>query len=112
MRTLDFNTIERHTMRLVMQDEAKTAYTVVTPTEGLVEELEAMSPHLAGLSKGNAESTRLAYELAAKLISCNLEGKLVTANELRGPYKWGLDHLIIFYYSYWEFIDEIGKQKN
>lgn len=112
VKTLDFNVIERPTLRLVMRDEAKTTVNVVCPTEGLIEELEEVQPRLTSAVNGNAESTRLAYGLAAKLISCNLEGRLFTVEELRGPCKWGLETLVIFYSHYIDFINGIVEQKN
>ena len=112
MKTLDFNVIESPKLQLVMRDEAKTTVNVVCPTEGLMEELEKVQPRLAAAAQGNAESTRLAYSLAAKLISCNLEERIFTVEELRGPCKWGLESLIIFYTHYIDFINGIAEQKN
>lgn len=112
MKTLDFNVIESPKLRLVMMDEARTTVHVVCPTEGLMEELAIVQPRLASATQGNAESTRLAYELAAKLVSCNLEGRPFTVEELKGPCKWGLESLIIFYTHYIDFINGIAEQKN
>lgn len=112
MKTLDFNVIESPKLRLVMMDEAKTTVHVVCPTEGLMEELAIVQPQLAAATQGNGESTRLAYDLAAKLVSCNMEGRVFTVDELRGPCKWGLEMLIIFYSHYVDFINGIVEQKN
>ena len=112
MKTLDFNIIESPKLTVVMKDVAKTTVNVVCPTEGLVEELDKVQPRLAAASQGDMESISLAYNLAAKLVSCNLEERPFTVEELRGPCKWGLESLIIFYTHYIDFINGIVEQKN
>jgi hypothetical protein len=112
-KVLDFNTVERPTLELIMQDEARTHIEVGTPTEGLVEELSAMSPRLDKvLQSKDAESIRAIYDLAARLINCNRNFVKVTAEELRGKYRMNLESLVIFYGAYIEFLDEIMKEKN
>ena len=45
-KTLDFNVIAPPTLPLIMRDDRRTEIIVTTPTEGLVEELQAMAPEL------------------------------------------------------------------
>ena len=112
-KTLDFNSMKRPTLRLVMQDEAKTTIDVSTPTEGLIEELAAATRELdAVLQSGDASMVQAIYDLAARLISCNRNFMKITAEELRDKYKLNLEDLVIFYSAYLDFIDEVTNSKN
>ena len=112
-RTLDFNSINRPTLSLVMRDENKTHIKVTTPSESLVRELQDLLPELEPrLREGNAEAIAECYNLAAKLINHNLSFVTVTADELREKYQLGLDYLIMFFAAYIEFIGEITNAKN
>lgn len=112
-QTLDFNVIVPPTLLLVMRDPERTKIDVVAPTEGLIEELEAVGPAMKeALASDEAASVPAIYDLAARLISCNKQGLQVTAEELRDKYKLNLEALIVFCNSYPDFIKEITSAKN
>ena len=112
-KTLDFNVIALPTLPLIMRDDRRTEIIVTTPTEGLVEELQAMAPELTKiLESNNTDSIKAVYTLAAKLISCNRSGLMVSAEDLRDKYKLNLETLIVFYSVYLDFINEITNAKN
>ena len=112
-KTLNFNTIVPPTLPLVMRDEAQTEITVIAPLEALVEELQAVAPHMIEMLTGDeSEATPVIYDLAARLISCNKEGLQVTADDLRDKYKLNLEALIVFYNVYLDFLSEITNAKN
>lgn len=112
-KTLDFNILCPPTLPLVMRDDARTEITVSTPTERLVEELQAVAPELNKVFAANdADSIKAVYELAAKLISCNRNGLTVTAEDLSGKYRLNLEALIVFYNVYTDFINEMINAKN
>lgn len=112
-KTLDFNVITAPTLPLVMRDERRTEIIVSTPSEMLVEELQALAPELHKiLGADDTESIKAVYELAAKLISCNRSGLQVTADDLREKYKLNLEALIVFYNVYLDFLNEITNAKN
>lgn len=112
-KILDFNKLNRPTLRLIMQDDRRTTIDVTTPSEALVEELTETAPELETVVKSmDANSIRTVYDLAARLISCNLAGLQVTAEDLRDTYKMNLESLIIFFSAYIDFIEEITKAKN
>lgn len=112
-KSLDFNALNPPTLVLTMRDERHTEIVVTTPTEMLVEELQALAPELTRLLAGNdAESIKTAYTLAAKLISCNRSGLTVTADDLRTKYRLNLEALIVFYNVYLDFLNEITGAKN
>ena len=112
-KTLDFNSLQRPCIRLTMADENRTEILVTTPTEALVEKLEAVGPELQAACKtGNREAINTIYELAAKLISCNRSGLAVSAEDLRDKYNLDLESMIVFYKVYMDFINEIYNAKN
>ena len=112
-KTLDFNVIVPPTLPLVMCDPERTKVDVVAPTEGLVEELEALAPAMKeSLDADEEASVPAIYDLAARVISCNKQGLRVTAEELRDKYKLNLEALIFFYNAYIDFIAEITNAKN
>lgn len=112
-KKLDFNSIEPKVLELTMKDDARTCIRVSTPTEALVEELQLVGPKLDAALKGkNEASTESVYDLAARLMSCNLDDLKVTKEELRDKYRMNLENLLIFFGAYIDFINEITHEKN
>lgn len=112
-KTLDFNALKKPTLPLVMQDEQRTKILVSTPTQGLVEQLEAAGPEFeAVFESGDVDGIKAAYALAAQLMSCNLSGIQVTAEDLRDKYKMNLYDLMLFFGAYNDFLAEIESAKN
>lgn len=112
-KTLDFNALKRPTLPLIMQDEQRTKILVSTPTQGLVELMDAVGRDFDSLyESGDAEGIRAAYDLAARLISCNLTGLQVVAEDLRDKYKLNLYDLMLFFGAYNDFLSEIENAKN
>ena len=112
-KVLDFNTIERPVLELVMQDDERTHIKVSTPTESLVEELAALAPKMEKvLQSKDADSIAAIYDLAARLINCNRSFVKVTAEDLRGKFRMNLESMVIFFGAYVEFINEVTNAKN
>lgn len=112
-KTLDFNVLVPPTLPLVMRDDRRTEIVVTLPTEGLVEELQNLGPHMTEMLQENeSEAIPAIYDLAARLISCNRAGLQVTAEDLRDKYRLNLEALVVFYNVYLDFIGEINKAKN
>lgn len=112
-KTLDFNTLKKPALTLVMQDEAKTRIAVTCPSTDLVEELQSSLPELEPvLRSGDKDGIAAAYDLTARLINCNRSFVKVTGKELRVKYGMDLDDLIIFFSAYVDFIASINNEKN
>lgn len=112
-KTLDFNKVNRPILQLIMQDKDKTVIKVTTPKEALVEELQVTLPELQKTLDGKDKAAiELCYDLAARLINCNLSFVKVTTDELRDKYNMGLENLLLFYSAYVDFIGEIQNAKN
>lgn len=113
MKTLDFNALTQPTLTLTMKDNERTVIKVTTPTENLVERLSAgMADLKAVLAAKDKDSISAAFQLAADLISCNMDGITVSLEDLRGKYRFELFDLLAFYKVYMEFISEIQNAKN
>ena len=112
-KIIDFNEYRRPELILVMKDKKGTTIHVTTPTEQLVKEFRANLKELqTALTKQDAESSRLVYLLAAKLINCNLDSITVTGEELAKKYGMNLEDMAVFFMAYFEFIEEIENAKN
>ena len=120
-RVLDFNTVQRPVLELVMQDENHTRIKVSTPTAYLVEELNNMAPEFNEIfdtileeapAIPDEEMTARFYDLAARLINCNRSYIKVTGEELRTKYHMDLEALVIFFGAYTDFINELDNAKN
>lgn len=112
-KVLDLNTIQRPTLTITMSDEKKTVLTLTTPTEGLINEMQALTPELeAILEKGDGPGLQKSYEIAAALLSCNNEGVQITPEELVKTYKFDFDTAVVFFSVYLDFISEITNEKN
>lgn len=113
VRTLDFNTVERPTLRLIMQDEARTEINVTMPAEGLIEELQFVRPKFEAMATGGDKfDARQLYELAAKLMSSNRELRTLTAEDLAGKYRMNMESLVIFFGAYVDFVEAVQNLKN
>ena len=112
-RTLDFNTLAQPTLEMVMRDEKKTHINVTAPSYELLEKLEAnMTSITDACKKKDIKSLQVGYDLAAELVSCNMEGIKVTGQELRE--KYGVDYTLLFAFliAYMDFINDIKQAKN
>ena len=111
-KMLDFNSYRRPTLLLRMKDEAMTKLHVTTPTLDLVGEVRANLPEIQGALGSDATASRAIYELAAKLINCNMDGVTTNAEELATKYEMNLEDMTLFFSAYMEFLGEIKNAKN
>lgn len=112
-RELNFNSLERPHLKLTMRDANHTVLRVTTPTEELVEKLTVCASELQTvLEKKDADATLAAWGLLADLLSYNMEGIKVTAEDLRGKYGLYLEDAIVLMTAYLDFITELTSAKN
>ena len=111
-RVLDLNSVQSSIMDVTLQDKDRTVVRLDFPTEELVRELEALVPQLDQLKKGDKPAIEMTYELAAKLINCNLDYFKVTAQELREKYRMNLLSAVTFFSAYLDCIRDLEKVKN
>ncbi len=112
-KVLDLNTLQRSVFAITMCDEDKTELTLNPPTEGIMNELQALAPELeAILEKGDKAGTQASFELAATLLSCNNENIRIAPEELSSKYNFNYEILVIFFSEYLDFISEITNEKN
>lgn len=111
-RTLDFNTAQRPTLELTMMDDARTVLRVKTPTEGMIQELQALAPELKKVETGDRDAVDMIYDLGARLMSCNRDFITVTAADLREKYRLDLESMLVFFSAYVDFINALSNEKN
>ncbi len=110
---LNFRSFAQPTLPITMNDAEETLFTVTTPSVELVELLEANQDEInAVFARGDKSSIDEVWNLAARLISCNREGRQVTVDELKGRYGMTYQMLFVFLKAYGEFVDEIESAKN
>lgn len=111
-RVLDLNCVQNSIMDLTLQDEARTVFHLDIPTEELVREFEAMIPELDDLKKGDRAAINKIFEVAAKLISINLDYIQVTAEELRSVYRMNVISALNFFSAYMDALESLANEKN
>lgn len=111
-RVLDLNSVQTSIMDLTLQDEKKTVVHLDFPSEALVTELKMMQDELESLKTGDRQAIEQIFELAAKLINCNLDLITVTAQELRSVYRMTVVSALKFFSAYLDFIKAIEHEKN
>ena len=112
-KSLNFRDFAQPALHVTMNDAEGTVFTVTTPSVALVEQLEANKNHITDtFQKGDKTCLGEIWALAASLISCNREGRQVTADDLKGRY--GMNYLMLYSFlqAYGEFIAEIEAAKN
>lgn len=110
---LDFRSLQKPSIELVLLDDENTVIHVETPTQGALLRLKAMQKEVAAM-KGKTDSKTLSkmYDLCAELMSFNRERLTITGEELREKYRIEEDHLLAFELAYLDFIAEIKSAKN
>jgi len=112
-RKLDLNALEQPTLELTLMDDNHTMLRLIAPDVDLIERLQSAAPKLKKVADSNdGDSIKAVYDLFADVISNNLEGLTVTAEELRDVYRVRFVHLMVIAANYLEFINEIKNAKN
>ena len=64
------------------------------------------------MTGNDTEAGAAVYELAAKLLNCNLDGVTTNAEELAVKYEMNMEDLTMFFTVYMDFLEEIKNAKN
>lgn len=108
-QSLDFNKVKKNYFTIVLNDEKKTRLQVMTPTKGLLMELTTMLPETSGGMPSEEDLSAL-YDFAARLMSRNKTGKVVTGEQLAEILDF--EDLILFFTAFTDFITELTNEKN
>lgn len=111
---IDFSTGRKPTLPIILHDATgDRRVRVTTPTLDLMEEIRSNLPALQELLEGASdESKEAVFDLAARLISCNRDGLVVTGPELLDKYDLDEDDLTVFFSGYLDFIEGLARAKN
>lgn len=112
-KVFDFNSYQQHTLDITLCDSARTVLHITTPPERLIEQLASSIEDVSGLGSGQPMAkVNASYKLCADLMSCNLEGITVTADELRDKYNIAPVMLAGFCTAYMDYINDFHNAKN
>lgn len=112
-RVLDLNTIKLPTLELTFTDADRTTIHVTAPTEGLINEMESwVKTSMDTLSAGDNNSVEAAFDLTARLLSCNRERLTITSADLQKKYSVDIWTLVAILNAYTDFISDIKNEKN
>ena len=90
-----------------------TIINLCPPTVELQEEVRTNLSQLHKLLEGDeAEVTAGLYDLAARLMTCNRNLLKFDSESLKDRYGMDVADLVVFYYSYADYIKEIESAKN
>lgn len=104
-KVLNFNTLKRKTMTIIMNDEEQTKLNVCVPKKEMLDNMIAIKD-----VEENEESVNMLYEVCAELISNNREKKTYTADELKDILEF--EDLLVFVQYFTDFINEVQNSKN
>ena len=112
-KTLDFNAYQRPTLDLTMKDEGRTVIRVTLPKTAVIKKMQAGLSNLQdAVKQENQDSMKALFELAAELMSANLDHVEIAENDIREKYKMDLEDLLIFFNAYLDFVRDLQNAKN
>lgn len=111
-RVLDFNELQSSILDITLRDEARTVVHLDLPSEALINELQNMGPAIENMKTGTQAAVHGIYDLAARLINCNLDYFTTTGDELLRKYGMNLVLILQFFSMYMDCITELSNQKN
>ena len=113
MKMLDFNALQQPTWPIKLKDADQTIVNLTTPDVDLVDRLIAATPDLEEAAKTkDGKTIRAIYQLIADIMSCNEDGFIFTAEELRDKYKMTLLDVFRFVGGYLDFVKDMQDSKN
>lgn len=110
---INFDRYRPPVLRVVLQDEQRTALQVTPPTVALQEELRARISDLNALLSGTDDEKREGlFDLAARLMSCNRNMRKITPGQLHTEYGIVEEDLVVFFEAYADFLKGLENAKN
>ena len=112
-KLLDLNALEQPILEVKLRDDNRTIFRLTTPTTKLVEKFISARSELSDIVESkDADKIRKLYELAAEMISCNVDYLAVSAEDLRDKYRVTFGDLVVIFAAYLDFIKEFNSAKN
>ncbi|MDE5885767.1 MAG: hypothetical protein K2H29_11920 [Oscillospiraceae bacterium] len=111
MAKFDFNAISQPVLEITMPDKEHSRLRLTTPSTSLVERFGAASEELDEIfAKKDSSTIQQVYRLIAEILSCNLEFRKFTAEELKEYLSY--DHIVAFVLAYMQFLADTKSAKN
>ena len=101
----------RPVMSLTLPNGEKLNLTL--PTKGLISKLTGISQLLEGADENDADSVlESIYELTAQILSCNINGRVITKEFLESEEGLDFEQVLIVFQEYKEFVNGVKESKN
>ena len=114
MRELNFNTINRYTFRVILDDDQKTALDVKLATKGMIQEVLDAYQRMIRIDDDETanryELLNELYKLCSRLLSYNRQSISYSPQDIEN--MWNFDDITLFIQTYIDFIYDISHQKN
>lgn len=111
MKSFDFNAIQQPMLEITLPNREQTKVRLTVPKASLAERMGTISAELKEISESKDESViQYVYETIAEIMSCNLEFRTFTAEELKDCLNF--EHIAAFCLEYVQFLRDLKKEKN
>lgn len=109
---LDFNTMKKASLEIILNDEKQTKIHLYTPSKKLLIELMELSKELSTTTDDtiDIEGIDQLYAICAKVMSRNRENITISSDKLESIFD--MEDLTIFLEAYIEFTAEVQSSKN
>ena len=109
---LDFNTMKKASLEIILNDEKQTKIHLYTPSKKLLIELVELSKELSTTTDDtiDIEGIDQLYAICAKVMSRNRENITISSDKLESIFD--MEDLTIFLEAYIEFTAEVQSSKN
>ena len=109
--TLNFNTLKKQYMTVTLPDEKQTVLMIGTPTKNTMTEVIHLERILSsGQVEDDIELMNDIYSVSAKIMSRNKAGITIDKKYIEKYLDY--EDIVVFFYSYVQFIGTLGNQKN
>ena len=108
-KTLDFNTLKKQHLPIVLADDENTKLFICTPTKKILDSFLNMRDSLT-TDNMDDEALNELYDIVAKVMSHNKAGKKITREKVESVFDF--EDILIFIRAYTDFISEVTGSKN
>lgn len=108
--SLNFNALKKQYMTVTLPDEKQTVLMIGTPTKNTMGELIQVQSALISAKEDDGTLINDIYSVCAKIMSRNKADKKIDKKYLEKYLDY--EDIVVFFYSYLQFIETLGNQKN
>jgi len=111
MKSFDFNAIQQPMLEVTLPNKEQTKVRLTVPKTSLAEKAASITAELKEISESkDGYMIQRVYETVAEIMSCNLEFRTFTTEELKNCLNF--EHIAAFCLEYVSFLRDLKKEKN